>query len=185
MRDKRLVLILTALVLCALALVGCAGSEEEAEEVSAGSVEKTGTAGDVFELPEVNPDAYKTGWTVVQAKCVQCHGVDQVNNSRRDAFAWETAVDHMIANGAQVSPEERSAVIEYLATRDAVASYGSSLVQQKCMGCHTTARVNAAALDWAGWEAAVDHMLANGAEIDGAERAIVIEWLATRVQPAQ
>lgn len=184
-RDKRFVLALAVLAICALALVGC-GSEEEADEVSTeSSGEKVLTAGDVFVLPEVDAAANKTGWALVQGKCVACHPIDDVNGARKDWTEWEGAVNHMVTNGAKLSAEERAAVLEYLGTREQVAAYGPSTLQQECMVCHTTERVNAAALDWAGWETAVDHMVTNGAAIDDGQRAIIVEWLAIRGPLAQ
>lgn len=179
-RDKRLVMVLAVLAICALTLVGCGSAEEETEESAETTSETSSTSGDVFVLPDVNAPANKAGWALVQEKCVVCHPVDNVNQARKDWDEWTSAVNHMVDNGAALTPEEKGAVLEYLGSREAIAEYGPTTVQQECMVCHTTARVNAAVLDWAGWETAVEHMVANGAQIDDAQRAVIVEWLTIR-----
>ncbi|MBN1192163.1 MAG: hypothetical protein JXA36_00510 [Coriobacteriia bacterium] len=172
--DKRLVVL--ALVLASmLVLVGC-GSEaatDTAEETQA-------SAGDVAALPEVDAVASKTGWALMQEKCTVCHPIATVNEARLSWEEWKTAVGHMLDNGATLTDAEQQAVLEYLRTRDEVFATGPSVFQQECMVCHTTQRVNEAAYDWTGWETAVDHMIANGAQIDQARRAVIVEYLAIR-----
>jgi len=177
-RDKRLIVI--AFVLAGmLALVGCSGEAEEAEETTSESA--TAEAAEVVaELPEVDFASAKTGWALMQEKCTICHTIDVVDAARLDWAGWEKAVNHMVENGAQLADTEKTAVLEYLTTREQVKLYGASQMQQECMVCHTTERVNTAVLDWAGWEAAVDHMIANGAQIDPEQRAIIVEYLAVR-----
>ena len=185
MRDRRIVVL--AFVLAGiLALAGCGGGDaEESEESSStesseseAATTETGTETDA--LPVIDATTNKTGWTLVSEKCTVCHPVATVDDARLDWTGWEKAVNHMLENGAQLTEVEKAAVLEYLGTREQVRLYGASEVQQECMVCHTTERVNAAVLDWAGWEAAVDHMIENGAQIDEQQRAVIIEYLAIR-----
>ena len=57
---------------------------------------------------------------------------------------------------------------------------GEALVAERCTVCHSAERIDAAEKDEAGWTATVDRMIANGAELNEAERAAVIEYLASR-----
>jgi cytochrome c5 len=58
------------------------------------------------------------GPELVDEKCVICHPTQQVEDANNDWDGWETAVDHMIENGAPLDDNERAVIIEYLAVRD-------------------------------------------------------------------
>lgn len=185
MRDRRL-MVLAFVLAGILALAGCGGGdaeESEGDSATAAAESETATTEDVRAtgvLPVIDAVTNKTGWALVSEKCTVCHPVTTVDDARLDWAGWEKAVNHMLENGAQLTEEEKAIVLEYLGTREEVKLYGASQVQQECMVCHTTERVNAAVLDWTGWEAAVDHMIENGAEIDEQQRAVIIEYLAIR-----
>ena len=57
---------------------------------------------------------------------------------------------------------------------------GEALVMERCTVCHSADRINAATKDAAGWTATVDRMIGYGAQLNEAERAAVIEYLASR-----
>ncbi len=59
------------------------------------------------------------GATLVQERCTVCHDISRVEGSRFSATGWKTVVDQMIANGAQLTPDEETAVVSWLA-----ANYG-------------------------------------------------------------
>ena len=53
---------------------------------------------------------------LVEKECSKCHGLSKVNSAKKDIAGWEKTVDRMIKKGANVKPEEKDAVIKYLAT---------------------------------------------------------------------
>lgn len=59
------------------------------------------------------------GEAATMRACRICHGMDRIcgDIGRLDRAGWEKTVDRMIAGGASVTPEERTAVIDWLATR--------------------------------------------------------------------
>lgn len=59
------------------------------------------------------------GEVATMRACRICHGTDRIcaDIGRLDRAGWEKTVDRMIAGGASVTPEERTAVIDWLATR--------------------------------------------------------------------
>ena len=59
------------------------------------------------------------GATLVQERCSKCHPLTRVESARYTAADWKTIVDLMISRGAQLTPEEETVVVSYLA-----ANYG-------------------------------------------------------------
>jgi cytochrome c-type biogenesis protein CcmH/NrfF len=59
------------------------------------------------------------GATLVQQRCTVCHSLSRIESSHHSATEWQTIVDSMIQRGAQLTPEEETAVLNYLA-----ATYG-------------------------------------------------------------
>lgn len=55
---------------------------------------------------------------VMRAKCTACHQLDPVESHHFDRATWTATVDRMMGHGAQLKPEERSAIIEFLTRRD-------------------------------------------------------------------
>jgi hypothetical protein len=51
---------------------------------------------------------------LVNSRCTVCHSRDRIDAATKDRAGWETTVDRMIGNGAQLTAEEREAVIAYL-----------------------------------------------------------------------
>jgi cytochrome c-type biogenesis protein CcmH/NrfF len=59
------------------------------------------------------------GATLVQQRCTVCHSLSRIESSHHSATEWQTIVDSMIQRGAQLTPEEETVVLNYLA-----ANYG-------------------------------------------------------------
>ncbi len=57
------------------------------------------------------------GNALVSERCTVCHSRDRIDQASKDRAGWETTVDRMIGNGAQLSADERVAVIDYLSSR--------------------------------------------------------------------
>ena len=64
-------------------------------------------------------------------------------------------------------------------TKDSDAA-GEKLVNERCTVCHDLGRVEAANYDRAGWESAVDRMIARGAKLNPEDRQQVIDYLSNR-----
>jgi mono/diheme cytochrome c family protein len=54
---------------------------------------------------------------LVAERCGICHSTDLVTQQRLDRPRWATIVDKMIHWGAPLSPEERNALVQYLAAQ--------------------------------------------------------------------
>jgi hypothetical protein len=56
------------------------------------------------------------GFLIMTARCTVCHNLDRIGEADYDRGGWEEAVDRMIEKGAQLNPEERQTLIDYLAS---------------------------------------------------------------------
>lgn len=112
---SRLALVPLALVL-ALSLAGCGGAEQTEPEsmppAEQGTTEPEAPSGEA-EAPEAGTgDAA----ALTQEKCSQCHEYDRVEQAEKDRAGWEQTVDRMVANGLVLTDEERTTIIDYLAS---------------------------------------------------------------------
>jgi cytochrome c5 len=123
---------------------------------------------------------------LIDERCTVCHSRERIDAASKDVAGWTETVDRMIANGAQLSPEEREAVIQFLANRDAAAAPpataidANALIDERCTVCHSRERIDAATKDVAGWTATVDRMIGNGAQLTPEEREALIQFLSSR-----
>jgi len=58
-------------------------------------------------------------------------------------------------------------------------SAGKSIVESRCIACHTINRVNTARYDRAGWEATVQMMVNRGAQISPDEQKLAVDYLVS------
>lgn len=57
------------------------------------------------------------GGRLLQAACVQCHGLSEIAATRDGRPGWEDTVEKMVVIGAQLSPAEMDSVVDYLSRR--------------------------------------------------------------------
>jgi hypothetical protein len=57
------------------------------------------------------------GATLVQERCSVCHPLARIESSKHTASDWKTIVDLMISRGAQLTPDEETVVVNYLASK--------------------------------------------------------------------
>jgi hypothetical protein len=55
------------------------------------------------------------GATLLQERCSVCHPLARVKSSGHTATQWKTIVNTMISRGAQLTPDEKTVVVNYLA----------------------------------------------------------------------
>jgi hypothetical protein len=68
--------------------------------------------------PQAQPPAAVTdspGRAILQRKCAQCHAASMWMPLRQDKRAWESTLYRMVGRGALWTPEEVSAMADYLA----------------------------------------------------------------------
>jgi cytochrome c5 len=68
-------------------------------------------------------------------------------------------------------------------TEGPVLADGETLLQERCTICHDLVRVTGAKKDRAGWEQTVDRMIGRGAQLNEAERVVLINYLTETYRP--
>ena len=65
--------------------------------------------------PFVDFQLEREGKRILENKCTSCHDLDSITESRFTQEEWANEVDAMIAMGADVTPDERTVLVDYLA----------------------------------------------------------------------
>lgn len=125
----------------------------------------------VFGAEPPRPDAAK----LVQSACTTCHSLDVVTKQQRSKEDWRQVVQDMIAKGADLKPEEATAVADYLGTK--YLNRGKELVETVCILCHEFARISTEALTRDQWAGEIRGMLAEGAPLNDEEFELVLDYL--------
>ncbi|MFW5713172.1 MAG: hypothetical protein ACOCYU_00710 [Brevefilum sp.] len=55
---------------------------------------------------------------LIEERCSECHSADLVFNAEYSREGWSDVFDEMIDRGAEVSPAEKEAMIDWLVSRD-------------------------------------------------------------------
>jgi cytochrome c5 len=123
--DMRALISLLAILALALALVlgaGCTSDDEEpADTDSEAATEEEAVEEEAAEEDAATEDASTAdegmadGEQLVQERCTVCHDLTRVEAADYDEAGWEASVDRMIQNGANLTPEERDIVVDFLA----------------------------------------------------------------------
>jgi hypothetical protein len=89
-------------VLAALLAVGCSSSQTAAPttQPAAATVAVSGS-----------PD----GQALLAERCTKCHNLDRVHAAKKTADEWKTTVSRMMGKGAQLTSEEETVLLDYLA----------------------------------------------------------------------
>lgn len=59
------------------------------------------------------------GAVLLEERCVACHSLDGVRSAQKSRDAWDATVTRMVGMGAQLTAEEQTTLVDYLA-----ATYG-------------------------------------------------------------
>jgi cytochrome c5 len=92
------VFLAVALLLMSILLSACGQAS------STGSTSSSSTPGGTLD-----------GQTLMQERCSVCHSLARVESAQKTANQWKTTVDQMIARGAQLTPDEETTLVNYLA----------------------------------------------------------------------
>lgn len=96
-RIISLISILLVIVMMGIVLAACGSSSS--------STASSGAAG----------GSSADGLTLMQQRCSVCHSLSRVTSVQQTAAQWKSTVDHMINNGAKLTPAEEQTLVNYLA----------------------------------------------------------------------
>ncbi len=122
---RKVVILITVFVLAACLVTACgsnsSGTETGSSTGTTGEATTGGTTtgGTTTGGSMTGGAATADGQALVEQKCTVCHGLDRIQAKSENKEQWSAIVDQMVAKGAQLSPEEKTAVVDYLA-----ATYG-------------------------------------------------------------
>ena len=128
------------------------------------------------------------GAEVLRARCLSCHGTDLITSQQLGEAGWGREIDKMVRWGATVPDAERGPLVAYLARHFApapVASHtaaaaGEAVFTRACLACHGADLTEQQRLSPTGWTREVEKMMRWGAQVTDAEKAALVEYLASR-----
>ena len=129
---------------------------------------------------------------VVVKRCVTCHESDLITQQRLSRAAWGRSIDKMVRWGAVVEPEEREAVLDYLAahfapqpvsTHIVATARSEELYKRACLTCHEDDVIESQRLTRTGWMRSVEKMMRWGATVPAEEKDGLIDYLSARYPP--
>lgn len=114
---------MTALWLAALSLTACRPAAEPVApspepwqpEATFATAAQTASILDEPTAQRPEPSATLDGQALVAQRCSVCHSLTRIQQSSKNEAQWEATVARMIGKGAKLSPQERAAVVQYLA----------------------------------------------------------------------
>jgi hypothetical protein len=74
------------------------------------------TQSNVTPLVETQSDSQ--GEVLITEKCSDCHSTERVFQAKYDSEGWSNVIDRMVNKGANVNPEEKDLIIDWLVSRD-------------------------------------------------------------------
>lgn len=125
----------------------------------------------------------------METACTVCHGPSLIAQQRLDRNGWTREVDKMTRWGAAVQPEDRDALIAYLArqfnssrplpdsAKTVPEGKGSDVFRLYCQGCHNDSLITSRKLDKSGWTATVGQMMKWGAYVPTDRKDDLIDYL--------
>lgn len=127
--------------------------------------------------------------------CLACHNAQIIVQQRLSGRGWTKSVDKMIRWGAPVAPEDREALINYLAQNfgpeeppakaELAEGVGAGMARAACLSCHGADLITAQQLDQRAWTLIVDKMIRWGAAVRPQDRRALVNYLATNYGPPE
>ena len=125
------------------------------------------------------------GRDLVNRACTSCHDLRPIQTSAKDADGWIDTLNVMVENGAEVSTIEQLILVDYLLRNHGPVpdGQGRDLMLERCTVCHDLARVRAHEGTRVLWEEALQAMRDEGAVLDDAEFATMLDYLSEHFGP--
>lgn len=132
------------------------------------------------------------GRDIVAVACTQCHTLAPLVGMRDGPVGWKRHVYNMVIRGAQLTPREVEAVLNYLNSNfgpgqslppakpvTLAPGAGKELVETRCTLCHDLERVTAAKRNKSAWPGVVANMFDRFGITAPDEASTIASYLAT------
>ena len=134
------------------------------------------------------------GKKLLEDRCTNCHGLDQVSPLKHNRDAWKSLLERMVTFGAQMDPKEIDVAADYLTKNfgspgGAAAPAGADdqaaqkLVDGVCASCHDSDLVKGTQATKAGWSDIVTRMNGRGAGLTDKDVEMLVNYLAKTYAP--
>ncbi|WP_035250500.1 hypothetical protein [Desulfocurvus vexinensis] len=140
--------------------------------------------------------AAQDGAALLQERCTACHGTELAcaKLGKLDRGGWDWVVNEMHRGGARLDVDEKRILVDWLAALEPgsppvcpapeqaappEAHDGPTLVMSRCTRCHDTVRIcrNLRGKGKDAWDVTVTRMMMRGAQVDSAEKALIVDYL--------
>jgi len=131
------------------------------------------------------------GNDVAQTSCLACHGAEPILQQHLPRAKWQAEVEKMERWGAEVPPDKKASLIDYLAAsfgdhriippkqagalRDGA---GVDVLRDSCLACHGSEPITQQRLTAAQWTREIDKMIGWGADVPPNKKKALIDYLA-------
>ena len=127
------------------------------------------------------------GKALVQSKCTQCHGLEEVEAANLDRASWKETIEFMRTKGADLKDDEVNVLVNYLVKTYSASSNGDEatkkLVEGTCGSCHGMDIVASAQKTKDEWAGVVREMIAYGAGVKEDQISDVADYLSKNYGP--
>src|SRR5919201_6176028 len=115
---------------------------------------------------------------ILNASCTTCHDLRPIETSALDKEGWRKDVDAMIEKGADVKPDDRPLLIDYLVKNHGPLPEGpgKTVVLNVCTMCHDLSRVRRPGATPEEWQEILLAMLNEGAPLTEQDFPVVLGY---------
>jgi cytochrome c5 len=125
------------------------------------------------------------GEQIMNAGCLGCHDLRPIETTALDKDGWTQVVSSMIEKGAEVKPDDRPVLVDYLVREHGPLPEGpgKAIVLNICTMCHTLKRIKQHGATAEEWQETLVAMLNEGAPLSEQDLPVVLAYLARNFRP--
>ncbi len=131
----------------------------------------------VASAQDTTPDK---GEQIQNAACLGCHDLRPIQTAAYDKDGWTMTVDSMIQKGADVKPEDKPVLIDFLVRNHGPLpeGKGKDILLNTCTVCHDLGRVRLHRVSPEEWQETLETMLNEGAMLSDQDFPVLLQYLA-------
>jgi cytochrome c5 len=120
------------------------------------------------------------GEQIQNGACLSCHDLRPIQTAAYDRAGWSTAIDSMIQKGAEVKPDDKPVLVDFLFRNHGPLPEGpgKAILLNTCTVCHDLGRVRINTVSRDEWEETLNAMLNEGAMLSDQDFPVLLDYLA-------